>query len=122
MLTVKGVRMNKAKLCCYTILIYMVAHAWVSADVVDGKSLIASINASDHENVNSIAEFYDGYISGVADLTFNINWCPPHEFKRSQLKRIVIKHYQAKTIPPDEISAPAKDLIITALAEAHPCQ
>lgn len=91
------------------------------AEMVSGKSLIDSIKGSDHENVNSIAEFYDGYISGVADSTVNYEWCPPNEFKRGKLQRIVIKYYKSNSDYSGEITESAKELILRALKNAYPC-
>ena len=93
-----------------------------SADLVDGKSFFLYLEGSDHENINSITGFYDGYISGVADSTVNVNWCPPYDFKRSQLLGVIVKYYKDNPSYSEEVFAPAKELILYALEDAYPCK
>lgn len=66
--------MNKSKFYVYIFLTCILSNSFVFADMVDGKSLLKSIEGSDHENVDSIAKFFDGYVSGVADSTVNVDW------------------------------------------------
>ena len=114
--------MNKYKLYMHILLIYIFSNSFVSADMVNGKSLLKSIESSDHENVDSIAKFFDGYVSGVADSTVNVDWCPENKFKRSQLLRILIRYYKSNPVDSDNVTATAKDLVLDALKDAYPCK
>jgi|TARA_B110000238_G_C16112747_1_gene433431 hypothetical protein len=87
--------------------------------MVEVNSLLNSIKGNDHENIQTIDKFFDGYISGVADATVNVSWCPPHDLKASQLQKIISKYYKTHT---NEASAPAKDVIQHALVDVYPCE
>lgn len=93
-----------------------------NADLLDGESLLNSIKNNDHENIQSIDKFYDGYIRGVADATIDVVWCPPNNSKGRQLHRIIKNHYKDIPINPNEESHPAKFLILDALTAAYPCK
>ena len=101
------------------IIASILSNSLACADSVDGDSLINSLKGNDHENINSLNEFFNGYISGVADATANDTWCPPHDLNGSQLQKITINYYKAHS---NEASASAKDLILHALVDAYPCE
>ena len=111
------VKISKLYIC--VILTSILSNSLAYAGMVDGKSLLNSIKGNDHENVKSIDQFFDGYISGVADATVNVTWCPPHNLKGSQLQKVIYKYYKAN---PGEQSATARDLILHALIDAYPCK
>ena len=116
--------MKTYKLYIYisTILTSILFISSAYAAEVDGKSLLNSIKSNDHENVKSIDEFFNGYISGVADATVNVNWCPPHAIKRNQLQKIIGKYYRIHSERPSNETASAKDLVLEALTDAYPCK
>lgn len=114
--------MKTCKLYIIIILTSILSISAAYAGEVDGKSLLNSIKSNDHENVKSIDEFFNGYISGVADTTININWCPPHSLKGSQLQKIVGKYYRSHSERPSDETASAKNLILEALTDAYPCK
>jgi hypothetical protein len=111
------VRNSRLYICI--ILTSILSNSFAYADMVDGNSLLNSIKGNDHENIQTIDKFFDGYISGVADATINVTWCPPHDLKGSQLQKIISKYYKAHT---NEASNPAKDVILHALIDAYPCE
>lgn len=106
----------------FIFLTNILSNSFVFADMVDGDSFLKSIKGSDHDNIYSIAEFYDGYISGVADSTVNVNWCPPYDLKRSKLIKIITKYYKTNHRNSGEVSTTAKDLILRALIDSYPCK
>ena len=114
--------MNKSRLYIHILLTYILSNSFVFADIADGDSFLKYIKVTDHENVNSITGFYDGYINGVADSTANIKWCPPPNFKRNQLLKTVTKYYKENTNYSSETPASAKDLILSALIDVYPCE
>ena len=113
--------MNKYKLSVFLVSVIILSNSFAFADTIEGKSLVNFIKGSDHENVNSITGFYDGYISGVADSTVNAKWCPSQQVNSSQLQKTVINYYKNNSKSSDLDSLSAKELILTALADAHPC-
>ena len=114
--------MNKLKFYILIFLAAILSSSYVFAEVVDGKSFLKAIEGSDHDNINSIAGFYEGYISGVADSTLNVKWCPPYELKRKKLLLTITDYYSTKPIKAGEASASAKDLILDALMDIYPCE
>lgn|GEM_PF-3050735 len=114
--------MKTSKLYISIILTSILSISSTYAGEVDGKSLLNSIKSNDHENVKSIDEFFNGYISGVADTTINLSWCPPHSLKGSQLQKIIGKYYRTHSDRPGNETASAKDLVIEALTDAYPCK
>lgn len=113
--------MNKSNFYLCIFFFYILSNTFVFADMTDGGSFLKYIQVTDHENVNSIAGYYDGYINGVADSTVNVNWCPPYGFKGSQLLKTITKHYEGKATDSENVSANAKDLILYALMDSYPC-
>lgn len=88
---------------------------------LDSESLLNSFRHNDHENIQSIDKFYDGYIRGVADVTANKQWCPPSDLKDAYLQKVVSRYYKDHEVDDEALSPLANDLIINALADAYPC-
>jgi hypothetical protein len=114
--------MKNFKLFICIILTVILANSLAYADQVDGSSLLNSIKNNDHENIKLIDEFFDGYISGVADATVDVIWCPSHNLKGNQLQKIITKYYKAFPKDSSELSSSAKDLVLDALIDAYPCK
>lgn len=113
--------MKNAKLYNSMILISFMLGSVAYAVQLDSESLLDSFRQNDHENIQSIDKFYDGYIRGVADVTTNVSWCPPGDLKGNQLLKVVSRYYKGHSVETSELSPLANELIINALADAYPC-
>ncbi|MDW3094091.1 MAG: Rap1a/Tai family immunity protein [Gammaproteobacteria bacterium] len=113
--------MNKFSFYLCVFFTCFLSNPFVFAELADGDSFLKYIQITDHENVNSVTGYYDGYINGVADSTVNVNWCPPYDFKGSQLLKTITRYYKENSMDSGEVSADAKDLILYALMDTYPC-
>lgn len=113
--------MKNSKLYISVILFGFVLSSFAYAVQLDSESLLDSFRQNDHENIQSIDKFYDGYIRGVADVTTNVRWCPSGDLKGSQLRKVVSQYYKDHSVDVSELSPLANELIINALADAYPC-
>lgn len=62
---------------------------------------------------------YSGYVTGVADSTNSISWCPPRNVIASQIIKVVSKYLNNN---PESLHFSAKSLVEEALKESFPCK
>ncbi len=62
--------------------------------------------------------FAKGYVTGVADATFSVSWCPKSEVTEEYIFQTVNQYIQAN---PDRLNQRAATVVTDALAAVFPC-
>lgn len=109
-----------------TILIFLIAtlSGTANADFLNGnklKELMIEARAMDNNASNASSyksAFYSGYVTGVADASFDVRWCPRPTITVGQIKNVVAKFLDDN---PAELDKSAESLITAALSQAFPC-
>lgn len=84
-----------------------------------GNDLLESFEAKKDDDLGYRSGFYDGYVSGVADLSVHVLWCPPKGITRGQTQKIVAKYLKAH---PEMLHKNADYLVINAFKKPFPCK
>jgi hypothetical protein len=86
---------------------------------VGGNDLLEKFEAKKDDDLGYRSGAYDGYVSGVADLSVDVLWCPPKSITGGQIKKIVAKYLKAH---PEMLHKNADSLVINALKKPFPCK
>ena len=102
-----------SKIKCLAASILLAVTLPVSANFIDGNLLLSRIMGGEAEQLHAL-----GYITGVADATINIYWCPQGSLSAEQVlnltKAILISS-------PTKLKLSADVFVIAALMKALPC-
>ena len=101
------------KIKCFIASILLAATLPVQANFIDGNLLLSRIMGGEAEQLHAL-----GYITGVADATINIYWCPQGSLSAEQVLNLT----KAVLISaPKRLNIPADVFVIAALMKALPC-
>lgn len=89
------------------------------AGFIDGNALLGDLEAKNSDSLGYQSGLYDGYITGIADLSMYILWCPPDGITGGQIQKIVAKYLKSH---PEMLHKNADSLVINGLKKPFPCK
>lgn len=116
----KGMAMKRANTYLYLFIFgVLISPLSLHAGWTDGNSLLKALEGQDKDDLGYRSGYFDGYVKGVADLSVDVFWCPPHNVKGGQLPKIAAIYLRAH---PESLHKGADTLVVEALKEPFPCE
>lgn len=91
----------------------------LTALAVTGNTLHESGKAYNSSGSSFDGGFYKGYISSLAEVFLETEYCPPEKFTDNQAAAIVWKWLKAN---PERWAEPGANVVLAALKTAFPCK
>ena len=99
--------------------LFLVASFNALAGFTDGNSLIKALEGKKINDLGYRSGYFDGYVTGVSDLSINFLWCPPPGVSGGQLPKIVANYLEAH---PERLHEGAGTLVVEAIKIPFPCK
>lgn len=90
-----------------------------NAIAITGTQLHGTGRAFNGNGASFDGGFFKGYVSSLAEVFFETEYCPPENFTDSQAAAIVWKWLKAN---PERWAEPASNLVLASLKTAFPCK
>ena len=86
---------------------------------LDGHKLMDLLEEQEVSPTGYSSGYFDGYVSGIAEISVFTFWCPPDNVNLGQTARITANYLRAH---PEYLHKDAYSLVVDALRAPFPCK